>query len=140
MVMSLAITALGIGAFCALLYRFATHGLALLAAVAVGTGLYELTAHTLGSIAGGVLAGIGMMAAGPLLFSASRSMPLRFTLACAYGLPAGYAGYRIGLSLLQLSSVEGFWLQAAAVLAAIVTGLTATIRLAKPPGQQASLA
>lgn len=140
MIISLAVTALGIGAFCALLYRFAIHALALLIAIAVGTGLYDLTAHSFSSIAGGALIGLIAVVTGPLLLTASRSPLMRLTLACAYGLPAGYAGYVIALSLLQLGSIEGLWLQAAAALASIVTGLTAITRLANPPDRQTSLA
>lgn len=132
MIMSLTMMVLGTGALCALLYRFAIHALALLVAVAVGTWLYDLTANTFDSMAGGALAGAIAFIAGPLLFAASRSPLMRLLLACCYGLPAGYAGYQIGLSLLRLGTVEGFWLHGAATLAGIATGLTAVIRLASP--------
>ncbi len=95
---------------------------------------------TLSSLAGGALAGLVAMIAGPVLYAASHSPLLRLILAISYGLPAGYAGYRIGLSLLPFGSIEGFWLHAAATLAAIATGLTAAIRLTKLPDRQASLA
>lgn len=142
MIMSLTMMVLGTGALCALLYRFAVHALALLVAVAAGTWIYELTANTFGSIAGGALAGAIALIAGPLLFAASRTPFMRLLLACAYGLPAGYAGYQIGISLLRLGAVDGYWLHGAAALAAIVTGLTAVIRLANPdtPDRQDSLA
>lgn len=132
MIMSLIMMVLGTGALCALLYRFAVHALALLVAVAAGTKLYDLTANTLGSLAGGALVGAIAFIAGPLLFATTRTPFMRLMFACTYGLPAGYAGYHIGLSLLQLSTVDGFWLHGTAALAALATGLTAVIRLANP--------
>lgn len=142
MIMSLTMIVLGTGALCALLYRFAVHALALLVAVAAGTWLYDLTATTFGSFAGGALVGIIAFVAGPPLFSASRTPLPRIILACAYGLPAGYAGYQIGLSLLRLGTVEGVWLHGAATFAGIAAGLTAVIRLANldTPDRQDSLA
>lgn len=138
MILSIALVAITIGTFCAALYRFAVHALSLLVAVAIGTGLYDLTAQIVDSIIGGAVAGLIAMLAGSLLFSTSHSKLLRFILICGYSLPAGYAGYRISLSMLQLGPIEGFWLHAVAFLAAITTGLTAAIGLATPLAQRDS--
>lgn len=131
-IISLIAVVVGLGAFCALIYRLAIYALPILAAIAAGQAAYHLNAGAMPSVIVGILSGAVVLLLAPLLFSASRSVAFRGVLAVAYAAPALYAGYLLGLSLLRIGSVEGFWLQALAGAGAMVVGATAVLRLINP--------
>lgn len=132
MILSLVATVIGLGAFCALFYRLAVYAFPILAALAAGQGAYGLGAGIWGSLILGVLAGFMALILGTVLFSASRSVSFRLIMAFVFALPATYAGYLLGLSLLRIGAIDGFWLQALAATGAVAAGATAVLRLIDP--------
>ncbi|WP_341703315.1 hypothetical protein [Ferrovibrio sp.] len=129
MIMSLAMTAFGLGTLCILLYRLASYGLPLLVAVGTGHLIYSQGGGILGSVLGGGIAGGIALVVSYAIFSATQSSRTRALLALAYGLPAAYAGYQIGVSLMRIGTPDSFWLYAVGAISGLASGITAVRRL-----------
>lgn len=129
MIMSLAMTALALGTLCILLYRLASYGLPLLAAVGTGHLIYSQGGGILWSVCGGGIAGGIIHMVSFAIFSAARSPRTRALLALAYGVPAAYAGCMIGISLMRIGTPDNLWLYVVGGISGLAAGITAVRRL-----------
>ncbi len=123
------LTVLGLGVLCVLIFRLAVYALpafigfaAMFWAIGAGAGI--------GSVAIGLVAGIGMFIAGQAAFSSSRSPMIRWAVALIFAGPAAYAGYSLVLQLSSIGNPSLLWQHAFAIAGAAVIGVTALIRLA----------
>jgi hypothetical protein len=102
MAVSIVLTMLGLGGFCALLFNFAVYALPatiglLLATLAINTGAGAIGGTIVGAIGGAVAFTLGNA-----VFACSRSLPLRWLVALPFAAFAAYAGYSIILKLSEL--------------------------------------
>lgn len=132
MVFGLLMTALGIGALCALLYSAAVF------ALPVGLGIwagYQLMQWGVGSIAaiicgfavGGIVFGIGHT-----ILASGRPGPLRVAVVVAFVVPAFLAGYGAAHDLSAMGFASGFWQHVFAVMGGTAVGATTFARLYDP--------
>jgi len=129
MFLALALTILGLGFICWLLFTLAVYALPFFAAVTAGMWAYATGAGILGAFAVGLLAGVATLSGGQILFGAIRSTIVRLALALAFAAPAAVAGYHaiLGLSAIGIPSETGR--QAFAIVGAAIVGFTAAARL-----------
>ena len=117
MAVSIVLTMLGLGGFCALLFNFAVYALPatiglLLAALAINTG-----AGAIGGLIVGAIAGAVAFTLGNVVYASSRSLALRWLVALPFASFAAYAGYSIALKLSELSVHSSQWRRSSQLLA-----------------------
>ncbi len=133
MAFSIILTVLGLGAFCALLYKLAVYALPAFVGFSVGFWAIHSGAG-LGSIVMGFAAGLIVLLVGQVAFAKSRSLLLRWLLVLLFAAPAAWAGYSLVLQLSELGVPSPLWRQIFAAVGAAVIGCTAIARLtARPP-------
>ena len=128
---SIILTILGLGAFCALLYNFAVYALPAFVGFSVGFWATRSGAG-IGSIVVGFAAALIVFLASQVAFAKSRSVPLRWLLVLLFAAPAAWAGYSVVLQLSELGVPSPAWRQIFAVIGAAVIGYTAVVRLVAP--------
>ena len=129
MAFSIILTILGLGAFCALLYKLAVYALPAFVGFSVGFWAIHCGAGV-GSIVVGFSGGLIVLLAGQVAFAKSRSLLLRWLLALVFVAPAAWAGYSLVLQLSELGVPSPVWRHVFAVIGAAVIGCTAVARLA----------
>lgn len=129
MFLAVALTILGLGFICWLLFTLAVYALPFFTAVIVGMCAYATGAGVLGSVAIGFLAGAATLLAGQILFSVVRSTVVRLALALAFAAPAATAGYHAILGISAIGVPSETWRQVFAVVGAAIIGFTAAARL-----------
>jgi hypothetical protein len=134
MVFGLLMTALGLGAACALLYYCAVFALPVF--IGLSVGFWALNAGAgIASVIIGLIAGVIVFVIGKLAFSCSRSPAVRWMIALLFVLPAAIAGYSLVLQLSQLSVPSNAWRHALAIVGGVIIAFAATVQLAKSSEQ-----
>lgn len=129
MFLAVALTILGLGFICWLLFTLAVYALPFFAAVTAGMWAYGTGAGVLGAFAVGLVAGVATLVGGQILFSTVRSTIVRLALALAFAAPAAIAGYHAILGLAAIGIPSETWRQVFAVIGAAIIGFTAAARL-----------
>lgn len=133
MLIGLVLGVLGLGFFCWLLFTLAVYALPFFAAMAAGLAAFHSGAGFIGAFVIGSLAGGATLALGQIAFAATRTPLIRILIGFLYAVPAGIAGYQVWFALAGIGMSAGGWLQAFAVMGALVAGVTAFSRLALLP-------
>jgi hypothetical protein len=120
----------GIGALCVLVCRLAVDALPAFAGCTAGFWAYDTGAGPIGAIIVALVAGATTVAAGRLVFDATRNGAVRVLVALLFAAPAALAGYHAVLGLAHLIVPSDAWQHAFATIGALVIGLTAVVRLA----------
>ncbi|WP_246206314.1 hypothetical protein [Propylenella binzhouense] len=129
MFLAVALTILGLGFICWLLFTLAVYALPFFAAVTAGLWAYGTGAGVLGALAVGLTAGVATLVGGQILFSTIRSTLISVALALAFAAPAAIAGYHAILGISAIGIPSETWRQVFAVVGAAVVGFTAAARL-----------
>ena len=137
MIFGLLMTALGLGAACALLYYCAVFALPVFIGLAVAFWALNAGAGVASALVG-FAAGVIAFLMGQLVFSRSRSLGVRWTVALVFALPATVAGYSLVLQLSGLGVPSAAWRHVLAVIGAVIISLITIAQLAKLSGQIAS--
>jgi hypothetical protein len=119
---------IGAGVFITLLFNAATYALPL----AIGAVAALACAHAGSAPSTALLIGFAsfMLVIGLTRFIALiAAPPIRIVIVAAMAIPAAIAGYQLGHGLAGLSGLPAVFL---AVVAAILTGMAAAIRTARP--------
>jgi hypothetical protein len=103
MAVSIVLTMLGLGGFCALLFNFAVYALPatiglLLVTLAINTGAGAIVGTIVGAISSAIAFTLGNV-----VFVSSRSLALRWLVSLPFVAFAAYAGYSIVLKLSELN-------------------------------------
>jgi hypothetical protein len=142
MAIGIFLSALGLGGFCFLLFRFAVYALPVFAGFAAGFWALDTGAGPIGAIGVGAAGGGATFAMLQVAFELARSAVVRVLLAFVFAAPAAYAGYHVVFGLTQFGVPSDVWRHVFAAVGAIVVGFTAVARLTDPVGwisQRASL-
>lgn len=134
MLVSTALSLLGLGVICWILFNLAVYALPFFVAVTVGHYLYMSEVALIGAVAGAFLAGALTLILGQIAFATIRSTPVRLALGAFYALPAGLAGFHAIKGLSQIGSASETWTLVFAWVSAIIVGATAWARVAALAG------
>lgn len=129
MITMLALTVVGLGAFCVLLFNCAVY--ALPAMIGLWTGYWTFTsgAGVVGSIVVGVVAGGLVFGVGHGTLAMSRSPLLRLLIVVLFAMPAALVGYGMMQEIWQLTMPESTWQYVFGVAAGSVTACSAPLKL-----------
>lgn len=119
----------GIGFLCWLVFTLSVYALPFFAGVAAGLAAFHTGAGPVGAIVVGVVAAIGVLAVGQVLFALARSPLIRALIALAFAAPAAFAGYQAVHGLAALTAPSEDWRVALAVIGALVVGAIAWTRM-----------
>ena len=134
MFVSTALSLLGLGVICWILFSLAVYALPFFVAVTVGHYLYTSEVGLIGAVGGAFFAGALTLILGQIAFATIRSTPVRLALGALYALPAGVAGFHAIKGLSQIGSAGETWALIFAWIGAIVVGVTAWVRVAALAG------
>lgn len=134
MLVSTALSLLGLGFICWILFSLAVYALPFFVAVTVGHYLYTSEVGLIGAVAGAFLAGPPTLILGQIAFATIRSTPIRLALGALYTLPAGVVGFHAIKGLSQIGSASETWTLVFAWVSAIIVGATAWARVAALAG------
>ena len=130
MVFGLLMTALGLGAACALIFYCAVFALPVF--VGLSAGLWALNAGAgVASIFAGFAAGVVVFLLGQFALLHRRSIAMRWTIVLLFALPATIAGYSLVFQLSELGVPSTAWRHILSIIGAMIVGLTATARLGR---------
>lgn len=130
MLVSTALSLLGLGVICWILFNLAVYALPFFVAVTVGHYLYTSAVGLIGAVAGAFLAGALTLILGQIAFATIRSTSVRLALGALYALPAGLAGFHAIKGLSQIGSAGETWTLVFASIGAVIVGATAWTRVA----------
>ena len=136
MFISAALSIVGLGIICWLLFTLAVYALPFFVAVTVGHYAYVSDVGLFGAIAAAFLAGAATLILGQIAFATIRSTPVRLALGALYALPAGIAGFHAVKGLSGLGGAGETWTLAFAAVGAIIIGVTAWARIAVLSGPE----
>jgi hypothetical protein len=105
MFLAVALTILGLGFLCWILFSLAVYALPFFAAVTAGVWAYGTGAGVIGAVAVGLVAGVATLVAGQVLFAVVRSTLIRAALALAFAAPAAVAGYHAVLGVVAIGDL-----------------------------------
>jgi hypothetical protein len=137
LILSIIVSAFGIGFFCWLLFTLAVYALPFFVAMTAGFAALHSGAGFIGAIVVGIVVGIVTLAAGQLSFAIVRSPVIRAAIALLFAVPAAVAGYHAILGLSHIAAPSHWWAEAFAFIGAVLVGATTWARmtlLADPPG------
>ena len=134
MLVSTALSLLGLGVICWILFNLAVYALPFFVAVTVGHYLFTSEVGLIGAVAGAFLAGALTLILGQIAFATIRSTSVRLALGALFALPAGLAGFHAIKGLSQIGSADETWTLVFGVLGAIIVGVTAWARVAALTG------
>lgn len=129
MFLAVALTILGLGFICWILFSLAVYALPFFAAVTAGLWAHGTGAGVIGAAAVGLVAGVATLFAGQVLFAVVRSTLVRAALALAFAAPAAVAGYHAVLGVAAIGVPSEPWRQVFAAIGAVIVGFTAASRL-----------
>ena len=136
-IIGVALSILGLGAICWLLFSLAVYALPFcvgmtiaFAALHGGSGI--VIAFAVGTFAAGLTLALGRVA-----FAAARPPLIRAAVGLLYAIPAALAGYHLSHGLAGISMTDEAWRAAFALVGAGLIGVTAFSRMAlvAPPGE-----
>jgi hypothetical protein len=136
MIFGILVTALGLGAACALLYYCAIFALPVFIGLSVAFWVMNAGAGV-ASVLVGFAVGVIVFVAGQLAFSHSRSLAVRWMIVLLFALPAAVAGYSLILQLSELRIASIVWRHAVALIGSAIIGFTAIAQLGKLSGKRA---
>ena len=136
MLVSTALSLLGLGVICWILFNLAVYALPFFVAVTVGHYLYTSAVGLIGAVAGAFLAGALTLILGQIAFATIRSTPIRLALGVLYGLPAGIAGFQAIKGLSAMGGAGETWTLVFAGIGAVIIGVTAWARVAALAGPE----
>ena len=137
MVFGLLMTALGLGAVCALLYYCTVFALPVF--IGLSVAFWALNAGAgVASIIIGFAAGVTVFVVGHFVILHSRSLAARWVIALLFMLPAAIAGYSLAFQLSGFGVPSLAWRHALAIIGAVLIGFAAFTRLGKPSNEIAS--
>jgi hypothetical protein len=136
MIFGLLVTALGLGAACALLYYCAIFALPVFIGLSVAFWVMNAGAGVV-SVLVGLAAGVVVFVIGQFAFSRSHSLAVRWMIALLFALPAAVAGYSLVLQLSELGVPSIAWRHALAVIGAAIIGFTTIAQLGKLSAKRA---
>ena len=135
-IIGVALSILGLGAICWLLFSLAVYALPFcvgmtIAFAALHGGSGVVIAFGAGTFAVGITLAFGRIA-----FAAARPPFIRATIGLLYAIPAALAGYHLSHGLAGISMTDEGWRAAFALVGAGLIGITAFSRMAlvAPPG------
>jgi hypothetical protein len=123
---------LGLGAACVAVFQFAVFALPVYVGFAAGFWAIHTGAGVIGGFLVGIVAGALVFIAGQVVFSTSRSPPVRILVALLFAVPATYAGYSVVQQVWALAMPPTPWRHVFGVVAAVATGWTVIARLCAP--------
>lgn len=134
MVFGLLMTALGLGAACALLYYCAVFALPVF--IGLSVVFWALNAGAgVASVVIGFAAGVIVFVVGQFAILRSRSLAVRWMIALLFVLPAAIAGYSLVLQLSELGVPSNAWRHTFAFIGAVLIGFAAFTQLGKSPNE-----
>jgi hypothetical protein len=137
LILSIILSAFGVGLFCWLLFTLAVYALPFFVAMTAGLAALHSGAGFVGAILVGVVVGVVTLAAGQLSFAIVRSPVIRAAIALLFAVPAAVAGYHETLGLSHIAAPSHWWAETVAFIGAILVGATTWARItlfADPPG------
>ena len=134
MLVSTALSLLGLGVICWILFSLAVYALPFFVAVTVGHYLYTSEVGLISAIAAAFFAGAVTLVLGQIAFATIRSTPVRLALGALYALPAGLAGFHAIKGLSQIGSADETWTLVFASIGAVIVGVTAWARVSALAG------
>ena len=129
---------LGLGAACVALYQFAVFALPVYVGFAAGLWAIHTGAGAIGGILVGIVAGALVFVIGQVVFASARSPIIRILVALLFAVPATYAGYSVVQQVWALAMPPTVWRYVFGVVAAVITGSTAAVRLGIIPAATVS--
>ncbi|MGP1394599.1 MAG: hypothetical protein ACTS3R_03715 [Inquilinaceae bacterium] len=136
MLVSTALSLLGLGVICWILFSLAVYALPFFVAVTVGHYLYTSEVGLISAIAAAFFAGAATLILGQIAFAAIRSTPIRLALGALYALPAGIAGFHAIRGLSGMGGAGDTWTLVFASVSAVIVGVTAWSRVAALAGPE----
>jgi hypothetical protein len=127
--LGLVLNTLGIGLFCWAIFALAVYALPFFAALSIGMAAFRSGAGVIGALLIGTAGGALTLVLGQVAVAASRSFALRITIATAFSVPAGVAGYHVVSAASQLGVPSLTWREVLACLGAVCIGGTAWTQL-----------
>jgi len=136
MILSILGSLAAIGMLCWLLFTLAVFALPAFGGVTAGLWAYQAGAGLPGSALVGIVAAGGIFAIGHLLLAFAQPIWLRVTVALAFVVPAGIAGFHATHGIVQHIMPSDGWQFAFSVIGAVAVAITAFCRIAAmaPPG------
>ena len=129
LITSAALSFLGLGFLCWLLFASAVYALPFFAGVTAGMAALHNGSGPIAAILAGLIAGIGTLVVGQVAFATIRSPLICAAIALLFALPAAVAGYHATLGLAHIGQPSAGWQQAFAVVGAMIVGGTAWTRM-----------
>lgn len=120
----------GLGLFCWLLFALAVHALPFFVAVTVGFAAFHSGVGPIGAILVAFISGVVTLFLGQMAFGLTRSPFIRAAIATFFAAPAAVAGYHAALALSNIDAPSANWLEAFALIGAMLVGGTAWARIA----------
>jgi len=130
MVFGLLMTALGLGAACALLNYCAVFALPVFIGLSVAFLALNVGAGV-ASILIGLSAGVIVFVVGRFALSHSHSLAARWIIVLLFALPAAVAGYSLVFQLSEIGVPSIVWRHALGILGAMIIGVTAIMQVAR---------
>lgn len=132
MFVSAALSIIGLGIICWVLFTLAVYAFPFFVAVAAGHFAYasDFGLFLFGALAAAFLAGAATLILGQIAFATIHSQPIRLALGALYALPAGIAGFHAIKGLSGIGGASETWTLVFASVGAVVVGVTAWARVA----------
>lgn len=134
MFMSAALSVLGLGFICWVLFSLAVYALPFFVAVTVGMYVHDTQAGLLAALAAAFMSGAVTLVVGQIAFATIRSVPIRLAIGALYALPSGVAGFHAVKGLSEIGGAGESWTLAFAGIGAVIVGVTAWARIAALAG------
>jgi hypothetical protein len=128
-VVGIALSVVGIGFFCWLLFTLTVYALPFFAGMTAGFAAFRSGSGVIGALIVGVLIGGATLAIGQIVFATARTPLLRAVIGLLYAVPATIAGYHASLGPAHIGVPSGGWHEAFAVVGAVLIGGTAWARM-----------
>ena len=134
MIVSTALSLLGLGFLVTILFSLAVYALPFFVAMSVGIYVYDTDAGVLASLVSAFLSGAATLVFGQIAFATIKSFPVRLAVGALYALPAGIAGFHTIKGLSEIGGAGGAWTLVFGWIGAFVVGGTAWARIASLAG------
>jgi hypothetical protein len=136
MILSIFGSLAAIGMLCWLLFTLAVFALPAFAGITAGLWAYQTGAGLPGSALVGIMAAGTVVGVGHLLLAFARPLWLRLTVALAFVVPAGIAGFHATHGVVQHLMPSESWQLGFSLIGAVAVAITAFCRLTAmvPPG------
>lgn len=129
MIIAILLSLLAIGMMLWLLFTFAVYALPFYAGLSAAFLAYEHDAGWLGASVVGLLTGAAILLLGQILFATLRSPVARATVAAAYAVPAGVAGYYAVFGVLAIGGMGEGWRIAFSIVGAVLIASVSWVRV-----------